>query len=294
MFLPSSVLRHSKGRLLVSSTLIRNLTIADAANALDAMRAARPLVQNITNYVAMTISANVLLAVGASPAMVHAVEEVDEFVAISNALVINIGTLSPPWIEGMRRAVKQAAALGKPWILDPVGCGATKFRTDFAVEMSRAGPTIIRGNASEIMSLAGAAGAGGKGVDSTASSDAALEAGKALALASGAVVAITGETDYVTDGKNVVAVTGGSALMPLSTALGCALSATVAAFAAVRPPFEAAVAALAVYGAAGAAAATRVTGPGHLPAELCDALYAVDAGMLERYATINTVEEVNV
>lgn len=278
----------------MSATPIRNLTIADAAHALDAMRAARPLVQNITNYVAMTISANVLLAVGASPAMVHAVEEVDEFVAISNALVINIGTLSPPWIEGMRRAVKQAAALDKPWVLDPVGCGATKFRTDFAVEMSRARPAIIRGNASEIMSLAGAAGAGGKGVDSTASSDAALDAGKALALASGAVVAITGETDYVTDGTKVVAITGGSALMPLSTALGCALSATVAAFAAVRPPFEAAVAAIAVYGAAGAAAATRVTGPGHLPAELCDALYAADAGMLERYATIKTVEEVNV
>jgi hydroxyethylthiazole kinase len=271
-----------------------SFTIEAATDALHAMRAARPLVQNITNYVAMTISANVLLAVGASPAMVHATEEVDDFVAISNALVINIGTLSPPWIEGMQRAAKRAVALGKPWVLDPVGCGATKFRTDFAVEMSRAGPSIIRGNASEIMSLAGAAGAGGKGVDSTASSDAALEAGKALALASGAVVAITGETDYVTDGTTVVAITGGSPLMPLSTALGCALSATVAAFAAVRPPFEAAVAAIAVYGAAGAAAATRVTGPGHLPAELCDALYVVDADMIARYATIRVVDEVNV
>jgi len=271
-----------------------SFTIEAATDALHAMRAARPLVQNITNYVAMTISANALLAVGASPAMVHASEEVDDFVAISNALVINIGTLSPTWIEGMQRAAKRAVSLGKPWVLDPVGCGATKFRTDFAVEMSRAGPSIIRGNASEIMSLAGAAGAGGKGVDSTASSDAALEAGKALARASGAVVAITGETDYVTDGTSVVAITGGSPLMPLSTALGCALSATVAAFAAVRPPFEAAVAALAVYGAAGAAAATRVTGPGHLPAELCDALYVVDADMIARYATIRVVEEVNV
>jgi len=272
----------------------RNLTIADAASALEAMRAARPLVQNITNYVAMTISANVLLAVGASPAMVHAAEEVDEFVAISNALVVNIGTLSPSWILGMKRAAKQAVALGKPWVLDPVGCGATRFRTDFAVEMSRSQPTIIRGNASEIMSLAGAAGAGGKGVDSTAPSDAALDAGIALAIASGAVVAITGETDYVTDGAKVVAITGGSALMPLSTALGCALSATVAAFAAVRPPFEATVAALAVYGAAGAAAATRVNGPGHLPAELCDALHAADVGMLERYATIRAVDKVTV
>jgi hydroxyethylthiazole kinase len=269
---------------------LSQLSIAGASAALADMRAARPLVQNITNYVAMTISANVLLAVGASPAMVHAVEEVDEFVAISGALVINIGTLSPLWVEGMRRAAKQAVALGKPWVLDPVGCGATKFRTDIAVELSRAGPAIIRGNASEIMSLAGAAGAGGKGVDSTASSDAALDAGKALAKASGAVVAITGETDYVTDGTVVVAITGGDALMPLSTALGCALSATVAAFAVVRPPLEAAVAALAVYGAAGAAAASKVKGPGHIPAELCDALYAADAAMIETYATIRIVE----
>jgi hydroxyethylthiazole kinase len=267
------------------------VSLADAARALEDMRAARPLVHNITNYVAMTISANVLLAVGASPAMVHAVEEVDEFVAISSALVINIGTLSPSWNDGMRRAAKQALALGKPWVLDPVGCGATRFRTDLAVELSQARPSIIRGNASEIMSLAGASGAGGKGVDSTASSDAALDAGKALAIATGAVVAITGETDYVTDGHRVVAITGGSALMPLSTALGCALSATVGAFAAVRPPFEAAVAALAVYGAAGAVAASRVKGPGHLPAELCDALHAADAAMIEANASITTTED---
>ncbi|MCX5495464.1 hydroxyethylthiazole kinase [Kaistia dalseonensis] len=265
-------------------------SIAAAAKALDDMRAARPLVQNITNYVAMTISANVLLAVGASPAMVHAVDEVEDFVAISSALVINIGTLSAPWVEGMRRAATQAVALGKPWVLDPVGCGATKFRTDLAVELSRLKPAIIRGNASEIMSLAGAAGAGGKGVDSTAASDAAIEAGKALSLATGAVVAITGETDYVTDGAIVVAIEGGDMLMPLSTALGCALSATVGAFAAVRPPLEAAVYALAVYAAAGAEASTHVAGPGHLPAELCDALYAVDAAMLERRAAISVLE----
>lgn len=275
----------------MSANTTAPVSLAEAAQALEAMRAARPLVQNITNYVAMTISANVLLAIGASPAMVHSEAEVDEFVAISNALVINIGTLSPDWLPGMRKAAARAVALGKPWVLDPVGCGATRFRTDFAVELSRAQPAIIRGNASEIMSLAGAAGAGGKGVDSTASSDTALAAGKALARATGAAVAITGETDYVTDGRRVAAITGGSVLMPLSTALGCALSATVAAFAVVRPPFDAAVAALAVYGAAGAAATERVKGPGHLPAELCDALHAADAAMIEAHASITLVEE---
>jgi hydroxyethylthiazole kinase len=148
-------------------------------------------------------------------------------------------------------------------------------------------PAIIRGNASEIMSLAGAAGAGGKGVDSTASSDAAVEAAKGLARATGAVVAVTGVTDYATDGAALVAVDGGHELMPLSTALGCALTATVAAFAAIRPPLAATAAALAVYGAAGAVAASRCPGgPGHLPAELCDALYRCDRAMLDRHAAI--------
>ena len=151
-------------------------------------------------------------------------------------------------------------------------------------------PAIIRGNASEIMSLAGAAGAGGKGVDSTMSSDAALAAAGGLARKTGAVVAITGETDYATDGGELIAVGGGDPLMPLSTALGCALSATTAAFAAIRPPLEAAAVALAVYGAAGAEAASRCNGPGHLPAELCDALFRLDADMLQRRATIAAAE----
>jgi hydroxyethylthiazole kinase len=136
------------------------------------------------------------------------------------------------------------------------------------------------------MSLAGASGAGGKGVDSTASSDAALDAAKRLATQTGAVVAITGETDYATDGSRVVAVTGGDALMPLSTALGCSLSAVTAAFATVAPPLAAAVCGLAVFGAAGAEAASRCDGPGHLPAELCDALYRMDAGLLSARAAI--------
>lgn len=266
------------------------LTITAAGTALDDLRAARPLVQNITNYVAMTISANVLLALGASPAMVHAPEESADFAAISSSLVVNIGTLSESWVDGMRRAVLRMNEDGKPWVLDPVGCGATPYRTAVAVELSRLRPAIIRGNASEIMSLAGASGAGGKGVDSTTSSDAAIAAAQALARETGAVVAVTGETDYVTDGAIVVAITGGHALMPLSTALGCALSATVAAFAAIRPPMEAAVAALAVYGAAGALGAENLAGPGLLPAALCDMLYGLDAESVAAFASVSVVE----
>jgi hydroxyethylthiazole kinase len=264
-------------------------TDLDIAAALERLRARRPLVHNMTNYVAMTVSANVLLALGASPAMVHAVEEVEDFVAISDALVVNIGTLSPPWVAAMRRAVLAANAAGKPWVLDPVGCGATAYRTTTAAELAALQPAIIRANASETMSLAGATAAGPKGVDSTAGSDEALDAARALARRTGSVVAVTGAVDYVTDGDTAVRIEGGHPMMPLSTALGCALSAVTAAFTAVADPMAAAVAALAVFGVAGAQAAERCRGPGHLPAELCDALHLIDGAALARRAQIGAV-----
>lgn len=258
--------------------------------ALQALRARRPLVQNITNYVAMTVSANVLLALGASPAMVHAAEEVEDFVGIANALVINIGTLSPPWVAAMRTAAARANALAKPWVLDPVGCGATPYRSAVAAELAALRPAVVRGNASEILSLAGLAVSATRGVDSTARPDDAVAAASALAARLGSVVAVTGATDYVTDGKRLAEIETGHALMPLSTALGCALSASVGAFVAVAPPFEAAVAAVAVFGAAGAEAAERCRGPGHLPAEICDALHLMDQSGLTRHAHITLKE----
>ncbi|HTT49130.1 MAG TPA: hydroxyethylthiazole kinase [Pseudolabrys sp.] len=263
------------------------ITIDNVYAVLEELRARRPLVHNITNYVAMTVSANVLLALGASPAMVHAVEEVEDFVAIADALAVNIGTLSPPWVTAMHQAVARARALGKPWALDPVGCGATAYRTQVAGELAGLKPSVIRGNASEILGLAGQVGAGGKGVDSTAPAEDATSSAAALAQRTGSVVAVTGETDYVSDGATLVAVHGGHALMPLSTALGCSLSAVTAAFTAVRPPREAAVAALAVFGAAGAVAAERCRGPGHLPAEICDALHRMDRATLAAHARLS-------
>jgi hydroxyethylthiazole kinase len=267
--------------------MVEPITIDNVYAALEDLRAKRPLVQNITNYVAMTVSANVLLALGASPAMVQAVEEVEDFVAIADTLAVNIGTLSPPWVEAMRVAVKRANALGKPWVLDPVGCGATVYRTQVAAELAALKPSLIRGNASEIMSLAGQVGAGGKGVDSTAPAEYATSAAAALAQRTGSIVAITGETDYVSDGTTLIAVHAGHALMPLSTALGCSLSAASAAFTAVRPPREAAVAALAVFGAAASIAAERCRGPGHLPAEICDALHRMDGATLAVHARLS-------
>jgi hydroxyethylthiazole kinase len=264
-------------------------SIDDVYSALTDLRARRPLVHNITNYVAMSVSANMLLALGASPAMVHAVEEVEDFLAISDALCVNIGTLSPPWVAAMHAAVTKANTLGKPWVLDPVGCGATPYRTKAAADLAALKPTIIRGNASEILSLAGQTGASegkSKGVDSTASADAAVGAAGALAKRTGSVVAVTGAVDYVCDGATQAEIHAGHELMPLSTALGCSLSAVTAAFAAVRPPREAAIAALAVFGAAGSAAAQDARGPGHLPADICDALYQMDRATLGRFARL--------
>ncbi len=260
----------------------------DPAATLALMQARRPLVHNITNFVAMTISANVLLAVGASPAMVHAAEEVEEFAGIADSLVINIGTLSAASVAGMKLAAATMHRLGKPWVLDPVACGATSFRRQTALDLLALKPSVIRGNAGEIMALAGASGAGSKGADSLVGSDAALDAARALAEASGAVVAVTGEIDYVTDGETTVAISGGHPLMPLSTAIGCALSATVGAFVAVEAPLGATVAALASYASAGKIAGLRsINGPGHFPAELCDALYRLTP---EAIATESTVE----
>jgi hydroxyethylthiazole kinase len=265
----------------------RKIDAAYVAELHAQLREARPLVHNITNYVVMPLSANVLLALGASPAMVHAVEEVEDFVSISSALVVNIGTLSPSWVDAMQRAAARALQLGKPWVLDPVGCGATPYRTRVAAELAQQKPTVIRGNASEILSLAGAAAAGGKGVDSTAGSEAAVSAATALAKRTGAVVAVTGAIDYVCDGTQVVAIDSGAELMTLSTGFGCALSASVAAFAAIAPPLIAASAALAVYGAAGRHAARSCKGgPGHLPAELCDALYTMDLARIQHNSAI--------
>jgi hydroxyethylthiazole kinase len=249
---------------------------AEVWSALQALRQRSPLVHNITNYVAMDVSANALLAIGAAPAMVHAVEEVEDFVGISHALVVNIGTLSPRWVEGMHLAADRAVALGKPWVLDPVGAGATKYRTETARELAGRHPTVIRGNASEILAVAGTASAT-RGVDSAHASGDVVQFARALALDSGCVVAVTGETDYVTDGTRTLAVANGHPMMTRVTALGCSASALVGAFLASHADAVfAAAAALAVIGLAGEMAAREAPGPGTFRTRLLDALYAMD------------------
>ncbi|HEX6751290.1 MAG TPA: hydroxyethylthiazole kinase [Longimicrobium sp.] len=254
---------------------------AEVWSALRTLRERSPLVHNITNYVAMDVSANALLAVGAAPAMVHALEEVEEFTGISHALVVNIGTLSPQWVEAMRRGAARAVSLGKPWVLDPVGAGATQYRTQTARELAGRHPTVIRGNASEILAVAGGAEAT-RGVDSTHASDDALGCAKALAKRLGCVVAVTGAVDYVTDGTRTLSVANGHPMMTRVTALGCSASAIVGAFLAVHDDAVfATAAALSVIGLAGEIAAREAPGPGSFRQHLLDALYLMGERALD-------------
>lgn len=249
---------------------------AAAGEMLARVRREAPLVHNITNYVAMDITANALLAVGASPAMVHALQEVGDFVGIARALVVNIGTLSPAWVQAMTLAADRAVETGKPWVLDPVGAGATPYRTAVSRELSRRKPSVLRGNASEILAVAGESAAT-KGVDSVHGSEHAREVATELARALGCVVAVTGAVDYVTDGERVLAVENGHPMMTRITALGCTATALIGAFLCVEEDrVAAAAAALGVLGLAGEIAARESPGPGTLRWRLLDALYQLD------------------
>jgi hydroxyethylthiazole kinase len=204
-----------------------------------------------------------------------AAEEAAPFATIAGAVLINVGTIVPEGTDAMLAAARSAQRAGRPWVLDPVAVGALPLRTRVANELLQLRPTIIRGNASEILALAGA-GAGGKGVDSTDTSDAAIGTARDLARRTGAVVAVSGVTDYVTDGEAVVAVPGGHVLMTRVTGLGCALGAVLAAFAAVvASPLRAAVSGSAVYGAAGARAGSRTAHPGSFAVAFLDELSAI-------------------
>ena len=238
-----------------------------------ALRDQNPLVHCMTNYVAMNVAANVVLAAGASPAMVHAQEEMADFTPLCGALTINIGTLSTPWLASMTAAAKIAQTKDIPWVLDPVAHFISDYRKRAAQELLALRPTIVRGNASEILALAGEAGAG-KGADSGDSVEAAQGAAKALAADFGTVVAITGPIDFVTDGAKEAHVSGGSPLMPQVTALGCAQTALMGGYVAVGPAFDAALASLAHFKVAGTAAAKLANGPGSFQTHFLDAIAA--------------------
>lgn len=256
-------------------------------NYLAKLREQAPLVQCITNYVAMNIAANVLLAAGASPAMVHAEEEAEEFAGFSGALTVNMGTVSPPWVAGMKVAAKGAAAAGRPWILDPVAHMATSYRRGIVAELMALKPSVVRGNASEIIALSGGSSTA-KGVDSKDPVEMAEAAAKDLAADRGCIVAVTGVTDYVTDGQRAARISGGSAFMPQVTALGCSLTALAGAYAALAPKdvFATTIAALAHFAVAGEQAGRSASGPGSFSVAFLDRLATLDAAELDARARV--------
>lgn len=257
------------------------------ASNLTELREISPLVHNITNFVVMNFTANALLAVGASPVMAHAVEEVEDMVAISGALVVNIGTLSPLWVEGMKKAMIAAKKSGKPIILDPVGAGATPYRNSVLSELlNLASPTLIRGNGSEILALVGANGQT-KGVDTTSSSTDSLEAAKSLSKKFGCVVSVSGATDIIVSGEKVVYVENGVPLMTRVTGMGCSASAIAGAFCAIQPDvFEAAISAAVTMGVCGEKAFEKSQLPGSFQIAFLDALSAVTAEELDCLAVV--------
>lgn len=263
------------------------MNLATICSALQTLREQKPLVVNLTNYVVMNNSANALLAVGASPIMAHSRDEMQEMMSFAGALVINIGTLDEVWIERMAWAIECANRAGKVVVLDPVGCGATTLRTDTARRFaSLAERLIVRGNASEIIALAGAASQS-KGVDALDTSDAALTAAKELVEQYQAQVVISGATDYVVGVDATYALHNGHPMMTQVTGTGCSLSAITGAFAAIGETSGAAAAA--IMGIAGELAAENVTGPGSLQVALLDALYQLDEATLTSRLKLTTL-----
>ena len=249
------------------------------------LRARRPLVHQITNYVVMNETANATLALGALPVMAHAREEVEEMAANAGALVLNIGTLSEHWIEAMLLAGRAAKG---PIVLDPVGAGATRYRTETAKRLlADLDVAVVRGNAAEIATLAGHA-AEIRGVESISTGSTTAEVVRDAARTLGTIVSVTGPTDHVSDGERVVAVSNGHELMGTVSGTGCMSTAVTGSFLAAKPkePFESAAEALAAFGVAGEDAARTAQGPGTYHAGLYDALYNLDPDTLDGRAKV--------
>lgn len=271
----------------MSTTESKLSTGADLA----AIRERKPLVHQITNYVVMNETANATLALGALPVMAHAREEVEEMAALAAALVLNIGTLSPQWVEAMLVAGHAANATGVPIVLDPVGAGATTYRTETAKRLlAELDLAVLRGNAAEVATLAGRE-AEIRGVESLGARDSAAELARAAAGELGLVAAVTGAVDHVSDGERVLAVANGDPRLASITGSGCMATAITGCFLAVRAdaPLQAAAEALVAFGVAGEIAARDAKGPGSFHTALYDALYQLDPATIDQLAMVEDV-----
>ena len=258
------------------------LKVEEIYKILEEVRHKGPVVHNITNYVAMTLSANVLLSLRAVPIITSEEREMEDCANNASSLVVNIGTPTPSILSGIRRAVIAYNSLKKPWVLDPVAVGATEFRNELCADLVGMSPAVIRGNANEIQGFANILSTkqekirSGSDVYTYSRIDpfSVIEIAKQLARSCGAIVALTGNADYITDGESVVSIEGGgSHLMTVSTGIGCSLSAVIAAFTSVVSPFNAAISVCSIYRAAGYLASISASGPGDFPAHLCNAIY---------------------
>ena len=252
---------------------------------LAAIHERKPLVHQITNYVVMNETANATLALGALPVMAHAVEEVEEMATVAGSLVLNIGTLSQDWIEAMLLAARAANRAGVPVVLDPVGAGATRLRTETAKRiLAETEIAVVRGNQAEVATLVGreAEIRGVESISAEPGADLARAAGEQL----GCVVSVTGPVDHVSDGERDAAIANGHPLLAAVTGTGCMSSAMTGCFLAVAEPFDAAVGALVAFGVAGEDAARDAKGPGSFHVALYDALAALDPESLDERARV--------
>lgn len=255
-----------------------------------AIRKSSPLVHNITNYVVMESTANALLAIGASPIMAHALDEIDCVVKIANSLVLNIGTLSPVWIQGMIKALRAANAKGIPVILDPVGAGATSYRTETAHSILNQGTvTAIRGNASEIASLSGSQTLT-KGVDSLLKTTDCEPQAKLLASKNSCVVWMSGQTDVITDGRSSILIHNGHPLMSKVIGMGCLATAITGAFLAINQNILLGCAhAAIIMGLVGEIAAEKCRGPGSFKLDFLDTLYSLSLNEIMERMRVDTL-----
>lgn len=261
-------------------------------NILREIRVRKPLVHHITNFVVMNTTANVTLAIGASPIMAHSHEEMEAICAFSSVLNLNIGTLAPYWIDSMILAGKSAGKRGIPIVLDPVGSGATPLRTETVKKILAEVPvTVIRGNASEVMSLFAEQDAVRiRGVDSLETVDTVRTEAHRLARELGKVIAITGEVDFVTNGTEAVEVRNGHPMFGHVTGTGCGATTAISCFCAVEgDPLIATAAALGYYGLAGEEAAGVSNGPGSFQVALYDALFTLSEDRMLEALRISSV-----
>lgn len=271
-----------------STPAINAFTLESLFRDVERIRQTQPLIHNVTNLVVMSTTANILLALGAAPLMAHAQEELDEIIQIAQALVINIGTLDKNWLAAIEQAQLAALKRGIPIVFDPVGAGASAYRTTSALSIIRRGVDVIRGNASEIMSLLDTS-ITTKGVDTTQASHDAVASAQTLAQQYSCIVIVSGQSDFIVSASRCVALDYGTPLLTRVIGMGCSLTAMIASFLSINPDrFNAAIHAMAWMGLVSEVAEKKCYGPGSFYTHLLDSLYTMQKAELQNLLKTDT------